>query len=93
MSKDMSENMSKDMSKDMSEDVSKDVSEKNVSLNEFGQIDHSGHCRTPNQEKGRGGEDNSDRDRQALDFIRIISPSRPRQILAERMSEFVTNMS
>ena len=45
-----------------------------VSLNQFGLIDHSGHCWTPNQEKGRGGEDN------------------PRQILAQRMSEFVTNM-
>ena len=27
-----------------------------VSLNQFGLIDHSGHCWTPNQEKGRGGE-------------------------------------
>ena len=31
-----------------------------VSLSQLGQIDHSGHCWTPNQEKGRGGEDNSD---------------------------------
>ena len=31
-----------------------------VSLNQFGLIDHSGHCWTRNQEKGRGGEDNSD---------------------------------
>ena len=31
-----------------------------VSLNQFGQINHSGHCWTPSQEKGRGGEDNSD---------------------------------
>ena len=31
-----------------------------ASLNQFGQIDHSGHCWNPNQEKGRGGEDNSD---------------------------------
>ena len=27
-----------------------------VSLNQFGQIDYSGHCWIPNQEKGRGGE-------------------------------------
>ena len=29
-------------------------------MNQFGQIDHSGHCWTPNQEKGQGGEDISD---------------------------------
>ena len=25
-------------------------------MNQFGLIDHNGHCWTPNQEKGRGGE-------------------------------------
>ena len=25
-------------------------------MNQFGLIDHSGHCWAPNQEKGRGGE-------------------------------------
>ena len=31
-----------------------------TNLNQCGQINHNGHCWTPNQEKGRGGEDNAD---------------------------------